>query len=84
MDLKRMSFPLTHPAFFRVIGFDWQGKSPAAKYRGYGRGQPLKYSITKDQEKDFTKQVFGDNAVYIAGSRIIDQDEKYIKEALIS
>ena len=37
LDLKRVSFPLTHTGFFRVIGFDWYSKCPEAKYiSGYG------------------------------------------------
>lgn len=64
LDLKRISFPLTHPAFFRVIGFDWYGKCPVAKYRcGYGHS-PARDLNNKDM-KEFVKQTFGENACYI-------------------
>ena len=81
LDLKRMSFPLTHTAFFRVIGFDWYGRCPKATYRsGYGRA--LSYHLNMEQLNDFAKDAFGDNALYLSGKEIMNQDEKYIKEAL--
>ena len=83
IDLKRMSTPLTHPAFFRVIGFDWQGKSPITKYRGSGRGQALTTNINDKQSKEFASQVWGDNAVYISCNSIHNKDEEYIREVLI-
>ena len=64
LDLKRISFPLTHPAFFRVIGFDWYGKCPVAKYRsGYGHSPSRDFS--DNQMKEFVKQTFGENACYV-------------------
>lgn len=79
LDLKRMSFPLTHTAFFRVIGFDWYSKSPKAKYRGgYGRG--IAYSLSVEELNDFARQLFGNNALYIAGKNIMYENEEYIKE----
>lgn len=79
IDIKRISFPLTHPAFFRVIGFDWYGKCPVAKYRsGYGRA--LTYCV-KDH-RSFAKQVFGDNAVYFSGNNLKYEEEKHLKEVL--
>ena len=82
LDIKRMSFPLTHPAFFRVIGFDWQGKCPIARYIGYGRGHALTREITDKEASEMIRQLFGKNAIYIAGKRIKDKDEDYIKEVL--
>ena len=83
IDIKRISFPLTHPAFFRVIGFDWQGKSPAATYIGSGRGCALTYSMSDAEAKELAKKVFGDNAVYIACNSIKHKQEEYIKEVLV-
>ena len=81
LDLKRMSFPLTHTAFFRIIGFDWYSRCPKAHYRsGYGRG--LAYTLNNNQLKEFAKDAFGDNALYMAGKDIMFEDEKYIKEVL--
>jgi len=82
IDLRRMSFPLCHTAFFRVIGFDWYSKFPKGKYRrGYG------YSLTREFKSEFSevgKQVFGEHAVFIACRKLLnDNSDKSIKEALI-
>lgn len=81
LDLKRMSFPLTHTAFFRVIGFDWYSRFPKGKYRS-GYGHALGYEYNDTQLKEFASKMFGDNAIYIAGSKILSRDEEYIKEVL--
>ena len=81
LDLKRMSFPLTHTAFFRVIGFDWYSRFPKGKYRG-GYGRALGYEYDDAQLKEFASKMFGDNAIYIAGSKILKRNEEYIKEVL--
>lgn len=83
LDLKRISFPLTHPAFFRVIGFDWYSKVPGGKYRsGYGRALGYKYE-NEAMQKGF-KELFGNNAVSFSASKIIDNDEskEYLKEVI--
>lgn len=81
LDLKRMSFPLTHTAFFRVIGFDWYSKFPKGVYRwGYGYG--LGYKLNDKEIKEFFSKMFGDNAIYFAGKNILHEDEDYIKEVL--
>lgn len=82
IDLKRISFPLTHPAFFRVIGFDWQGRSPITKYRGDGRGRALTSIIDDSKAKEFAEQTFGPNAVYLSCRSIKRRNEEYIKEVL--
>lgn len=80
LDLKRMSFPLTHPAFFRVIGFDWQGKSPITRYIGTGRGRAIAYDFEREDCVKMVKGLFGDNAIYLSCAKIIDKD--YDKETL--
>jgi hypothetical protein len=50
-NLKRMSFPLMHPAFFRVIGFDWYSRCPEAEFR-YGYGHALKYEHSQKDIED--------------------------------
>lgn len=81
LDLRRMSFPLTHTAFFRVIGFDWYSKFPKGKYRlAYGHG--LGYEMKGSEIKEFSSKMFGDNAIYFAVRNILDQSEEYIKEVL--
>lgn len=84
LDLKRISFPLTHPAFFRVIGFDWQGKSPVSKFRGSGRGRAITSRFEKPDVENIVKNAFGNNSVYLAANKIREKDEEYIKEVLVN
>lgn len=81
LDLKRTSFPLMHPAFFRVIGFDWYSKFEKATYRsGYGRA--IKHTFgDRDTERVF-KEIFGDNAVFITGAQIRENSDEYVEEVL--
>lgn len=81
IDLKRISFPLTHTGFFRVIGFDWYSKVPGGKYR-YSYGHALNYELSTSQMNEMAKQVFGKNAIYISAASIIEKDEKHIEEVL--
>lgn len=83
VDLKRISFPLTHTGFFRVIGFDWYSKCPKAKYlTAYGRS--IDYPFTREQMSKASKEMFGNNAVWFGCVKIIEKDEEYIKEVLIN
>lgn len=83
IDLKRISFPLTHTAFFRVIGFDWYSKTPKGTYRvGYGHAMSNENKI-RNKLPEMFKEMFGSNAVYISGTNILnegDKGEKYLKE----
>lgn len=81
LDLKRISFPLTHTAFFRVIGFDWYSRVPGGTYRG-GYGHALAFEFKGDQIKDIWKQIFGKNAVYFSGKEIMGKDKEYIREVV--
>lgn len=81
IDLKRISFPLTHVAFFRVIGFDWYSKCPKAEYRS-GYGHAIGYELDNDETDEFADQVFGNNSIYIKGTEIRTMGDKYIKEVL--
>lgn len=81
IDLKRISFPLTHTAFFRAIGFDWYSKFPGGKYRdSYGTAL-CNMESTKEMNK-IIKELFGQNAVYLACGKIIKDDVQHIKEVL--
>lgn len=80
LDLRRMSFPMMHPAFFRVIGFDWCGRFPKGRYRS-GYGHALAHEFDRDGElQDAMKQLLGANAIYVQGAKDYSQDE--IKEVL--
>ena len=78
LDLKRVSFPLTHTAFFRVIGFDWYSKFPGAKYR-LGYGQALSYRTGRSKMKKMIKELFGENAISFSAVDIIGNGKDYIK-----
>ena len=84
MDLKRMSFPIAHTAFFRGIGFDWYSKFPKGTYRdGYGRVITADKAV-KDVQEEY-KKLFGKSAIYFSAETIIKKDdeaEQYIKEVL--
>lgn len=84
LDIKRMSFPLAHPAFFRVVGFDWQSKSPITRDIGYGRGRGIIHDFSQENCEKIIKTIFGNNAFYIAGAKLIDReyDTQTLKEAL--
>lgn len=80
LDLKRISFPFTHTAFFRVIGFDWYSKSPKAKYRGgYGHSVVREFNSKLNEAM---KEVFGKSSVYISGTKIMEKGEDYIREVI--
>lgn len=84
-DLKRMSFPMSHTAFFRGIGFDWYARFPLGKYRsGYGKS----ISCEKSQEvvQEEIKRLFGKSAVYFAATQLMKDDtsEDYIKGVLVN
>lgn len=80
LDIKRISFPLTHPAFFRVIGFDWESKSPITRYIGDGRGRSLADDFSTEDCNKVIKTMFGDNAFYVSCTSIINRD--YNRETL--
>lgn len=81
LDLKRMSFPLTHVAFFRCIGFDWYSRVPGGTYRdGYGRA--LGYSCSrKEMEKGF-EEIFKKKCVVFRATDALRKDKEWLKEAM--
>lgn len=81
MDFKRMSFPIAHPAFARVVGFDWQNKSPVAN-NFPNRGYALTSECNNDRATKLMKEAFGKNAIYISCERVVNRGEGYIKEEI--
>ena len=83
IDIKRISFPMAHTAFFRVIGLDWYSKTPRGRYiSGYGRALS-DISKTSGKLGEMFKEMFGKNAVYVSGSAIMyggKDGEKYLTE----
>lgn len=82
LDLKRMSFPLCHTAFFRVIGFDWYSKFPKGTYRsGYGHNINQEF---ESEYPDLIKQLFGENAIMFNANELLrDGNADSIKSALL-
>lgn len=83
LDLKRISFPLTHTGFFRVIGFDWYSKTPKGQYRPrYGHAIGYEDSV-KSKLPAMFKEMFGENAVFVSGAELLqkgERGEEYLKE----
>lgn len=82
LDLTKLSFILTHTAFFRCIGWDWYSKTPHGTYRG-GYGVPISYIYKNDRLRQFGHDLFGENAVYIAGREILEKGADEIKQMLL-
>lgn len=61
LDVKRMMFPLTHPAFFRVIGFEWEDRFPPARHL-WGRGKAFHYN---SDHEEVAKLMFGEETVFL-------------------
>ena len=81
LDIKRVSFPLTHPAFFRAIGFDWYSKTPKGKYRSaYGRS--MAYDFSREQLESMAKQMFGDSTLLFTAPTIAKNGQDYIENIL--
>ena len=83
LDLKRISFPTAHTAFFRVIGFDWYSKCPKAKYRS-GYGHALSYDFSQEEMTKGFSEMFDKKCVVFAAKEIIDKDVEYLKGVLKS
>lgn len=75
LDLKRISFPMTHTAFFRVIGFDWYSRFPIGKYRfGYGTSAHREYG---KKATNMFRELFGKkNMIYFSVQELIRGTDK--------
>lgn len=85
LDLRRMSFPMCHTGFFRLIGFDWYGKNPKSRYRT-NYGHEARREFNANGWKEFVKATLGDTAVYLCCSKLVkqskDEQKEYIKGVL--
>lgn len=63
INLKRVSFPMTHVGMLRTLGFDWYERCPDAIEMG-GYGTPL-YCLNDDKRERLMKDVLGENEYYI-------------------
>lgn len=81
LDLKRISFPLTHTAYFRVIGFDWYSRTPNGKYRS-GYGHPIAKDFDEQTMTEGFTEIFGKNCVVFACRKIMNKGIDHIKDTL--
>lgn len=70
LNLIRVAFPLVHPAFFRVFGFDWMDKSPITRLLSPGRGKPLCRVSDRESIDKIYKAMFGYNAIYLSSDDV--------------
>ena len=70
LDLRRLSFPLSHPGFFRVAAFDWQATSPITRDLGRGRGTSLPHMFDDPETWMIFRALFGNQAMYIGAEDI--------------
>lgn len=84
LDLKRMSYTLTHTSFFRVLGFDWYSKTPKGTYRfGYGCNISSKFDFNGKKVNEFMKQIFGNNSLFISAT-IMNEKFEHNKDEYIN
>ncbi len=83
MDLKRISFPLTHTAYFRIIGFDWYSRCPVAKYRP-GYGHALGYDHNQKELSEAFEEIFKEKCIYFSAAKVIRESVDTIKEVLVN
>lgn len=87
IDLKRVMFPMFHPAMLRAIGFAWYERVPFGKEKS-GYGQTFNHHFKEEERRDIITELFGPQAVYLAGHEIEKIEgkelEKYIKEKIIA
>lgn len=81
IDIKRISFPLCHTGFFRVIGFDWYSRFPKGKYRS-GYGHAVASEFYNEELNEYVKQMFGNNAIYFSAQKNIHYNTEHYKEVL--
>lgn len=79
LDIKRCAFPVVHPSFLRLIGFDWYSKVPGGRYRaGYGRS--LYIAFGANGFRDIGRELFGRNALYVSCVSVMDNGKGYIEK----
>jgi len=81
LDAQRIMFPMFHTSMFRVIGFGWYETLPESTHL-YGYGKPLYYFMSQNQIDNMIEQLFGRTAIYIDGTCIMKEGEKYIDKRL--
>ncbi len=81
LDLKRISFPLCHTAFTRVICFDWYSKFPLGVYRKR-YGTTLINAVGKENADRLMKKLFGPASLLATYEELKTGGEAYLRQAL--
>ena len=81
-DLKRLSFPLAHPGFFRAITFEWYEKVPGGKYRS-SFGYPLCHLYTKEDLTPVFENMFHQKCVVFGLQYLLTVGDSTLKEVLV-
>ena len=81
LDLKRISFPLCHTAFTRVICFDWYSKFPLGVYRKR-YGTTLINAVGKENADRLMKKLFGAASLLVTYEELKTGGEAYLRQAL--
>jgi len=81
LDLKRIMFPMMHPAMFRVIGFAWYERCPFSTERsGYGHNMSSEWEY--EQIKEMMQKAFGTSIIYLGAAKMGNDPRAYIEEKL--
>lgn len=83
LDIRRISFPIAHVAYSRVLAFDWYSKFPCSKYR-VKYGKALRTGFNETECNKIVKAILGGNAVYVSGESLMENGESYLDEILPS
>ena len=81
LDIKRISFPLAHPAFFRAVGFDWYERCPGATRRS-GYGTALAYQYMRDDINKMFEELFGEKCVVFSAATDIRNSREDFKRVI--
>ena len=81
IDLRRISFPLCHTAFLRVICFDWYSKFSEGVFRK-NYGSPLTNMIGEQAAGRLYKRLFGPSSVLLSTECLKTGGEAYLKKEL--
>jgi len=79
-DLKRITFPLIHPAMSRMLLFGWFERFPHSAYVGPGYGRLLHNEYDKVEVRKIIGKCFGKHAIYLSGQQIGWKGDNYINE----
>ena len=81
LDLQRISFPLAHAAFFRVIGFDWFTRCPEARFKS-GLGTNMTRKFSHEEIVEAFEEIFKEKCVVFEMENIITKSEQHIIDAI--